>query len=86
MRKTKIEACYLRVNDNFADRLNAAFARKCFGVQLETNYNIFHMAMVSTRADGKNMTKEQHAFVAGYGEGYLDAMNQISEGVPNEQD
>lgn len=85
MKRTKLEACRLRVNDSFAERLDTAFEIKFPGVKLETRWNLFAGpcgSLVSVRADGRELSKEQHTWVSAYSDGYGEAMGQIWEQAP----
>jgi hypothetical protein len=70
---TKLEKCATRVNDAFTDKLKAAFAAK-FNRELETNYSIFAMALISQPAAGEPFTQEQMDFVDTFDAGYTAAM------------
>jgi hypothetical protein len=73
---TKLEKCALRVNDEFTDKLKAAFVAK-FDRALETNYNIFSMALISHPADGEPFTQEQKDWVTAFDDGYTAAMEIV---------
>ena len=76
---TKLQRYHSRINDNFKERLKNAFAEKFSGLEIETAFNIFSMQLISERSDGKKFTKEQHAWVGAYSDGYAEAMGQIIE-------
>lgn len=75
---TKLEKCALRVNDQFSEKLKAAFKAK-FNRELETSYNIFAMALISQPADGRPFTKEQKAWAEAFDAGYSEAMTIVRE-------
>ncbi len=77
--RTKIEKLYKTVNDAFRDKLNAAFKEK-FGFEIETSFDLVgSMRLVSRRADGRKLTKQQYLWLASYSDGYADAMGQLME-------
>lgn len=78
MKKSKARKIADHLNDVFAKSCDAAFKEK-FGVEIETTWNIFTLTLVSTRRDEKPMTRKQHAWVGGYGDGYSAAMDKIAE-------
>lgn len=77
-RATKLDKCARQVNDQFPEKLKAAFKGK-FGRELETNYNIFAMALISQPADGQPFTPEQKAWTDAFDAGYCEAMVIVRE-------
>lgn len=75
---TKLEKCALRVNDEFTTLLKAAFLAK-FKRELDTNYNIISMNLVSQAADGKPFTQEQKKFLQAYDDGYSAALGLVRQ-------
>lgn len=75
---TKLEKCARRVNDEFTDKLKAAFVAK-FNRELETNYNIFAMQLISQPADGEPFTQEQKDWVDAFDAGYVEAMSIVRD-------
>ena len=73
---SKIDKLRSRLNEEFRDRLPAAFKEK-FDRDLETEFNFMQMALVSRPADGKRFTKQQHDWVSAYSDGYAEAMSQV---------
>lgn len=65
------------INDGFTDALKAAFEEQFTDVEIESTYNIFAMALVSTRVDEQDFTPEQALFVKGYEAGYMAAMGRL---------
>lgn len=75
---TIIEKCHRKLNDSFADKLNAAFLAK-FSRELTTSFNIFSMRLVSFPTDEMDFTPEQLLWVNAYSDGYQAAKNQVWE-------
>jgi hypothetical protein len=73
---TKLEKMARELNDNFSEKMNAAFLEK-FGVALNTSFSLMSMSLVSSREDGQDMTPEQRSFAEGYSEGYATAMGMV---------
>lgn len=69
-----------RVENEFSEKLDIAFKEK-MNYQLLTEYNFFSMQRVSSRVDGKPLTKTQREFINGFSEGYWMAIEQID--APN---
>lgn len=74
---SKLRKVSQRINDNFSDQLDAAFEKE-FETKLNTTFNIIELRKVSRRADGRVLTKEQRDWIAGYSQGYADAMDQVT--------
>ena len=55
--------------------------RAKFDIEVENNFNIMVMALVTTRVDGVDFTPEQHAWIGAYSQGYGDAMQIVSDAV-----
>lgn len=68
-----------KLNDEFADKLSSV-VRENFGIEIDSRFNIFSMALVTTRLDGEDFTPEQYAFIAAFSDGYGVAM-EIVRGV-----
>ena len=80
--RTKIEKLHMAVNDAFRDKLNAAFNEK-FNIEIETSFDLLGaMRLVTKRADGKKLTKQQYLWVSAYSDGYAEATGQIVEVRP----
>lgn len=60
------------INDGFSEELKRAFKGR-FWLDIETNFNIFAVAMVTTRVDGENLTQAQADFIAIFEAGYFAA-------------
>ena len=75
---TKLEKCALRLNDEFSTALKNAFREK-FNRELETNYNIFAMALISQPVDGEPFTQEQKDWVEFFDAGYSAAMSIVRD-------
>jgi hypothetical protein len=75
---TKLDKCATRLNDQFTDKMKAAFLSK-FGRELDTTFNIFSMRLVSAPADGEPFTPEQKAWVEAFDTGYSEAMGLVRE-------
>lgn len=73
---TKLEKMFCEMQESYRESFTSAFMER-YNTPLETNFNIFNMALVSVRADGVDFTPEQHAFVTGYSEGYGKAVNIV---------
>ncbi|MBA3773853.1 MAG: hypothetical protein H0X13_15585 [Ramlibacter sp.] len=73
---TKLEKCAFRLNDDFSAALGAAFKEK-FSRELETNFNIFSMTLISEPADGEPFTPEQKEWVGAYSDGYEQALEAV---------
>lgn len=73
---TKLEKCALAVNDQFSDKLKAAFKAK-FDRELEIRFNIFAMVHISKPADGEPYTPEQKAWVDAFDAGYGEALDIV---------
>ena len=70
---TKLDKCATALNDRFTDKLKAAFLAK-FARELDMNFNIFSMQLISQPADGEPFTPEQKAWVEAFDDGYSEAM------------
>lgn len=55
----------------------SAEMKKRFEIKVETMYDIFVGRLVTTRADNKDFTVEQMAFMKGFEEGYLSAYHHV---------
>jgi len=71
---TKLDKCASRINDQFAEKLGAAFKKK-FRRNLETSFNIISMRLISEPANGKPFTPEQKAWLVAYSDGYGEALS-----------
>ena len=65
------------INNGFTDCLKAAFVEQFPGIEIESDYNIFAMALVSRRVDEQDFTPEQALFVRGYETGYMAAEDRL---------
>ena len=74
---TKTEKIRAQIRDSFSEKLQAA-TKKTLGVEIETEYNIFEMRLVTRRKDGKKLTKMQRKFICGYEHGYSDAKELVT--------
>jgi hypothetical protein len=72
-----VEKLHNRLNENFRVLVNEAVKEK-FGIEIETNFNIFTMDLMTTRVDEEDFTQEQIDFLKAYEAGYLAAMNQVN--------
>lgn len=70
---TTKRSVYKKLREVFSDSLDAAFRIK-FGVACETGYNLISMQTVTTRVDGKKLTKAQYAWIEAYCDGFGHAM------------
>lgn len=73
---SKLNNMRRELENAFTDALHQEFRCK-FDVELQTEFNIFAMCLISKRTDGKDLTPEQHAFLAGWSTGYGKAINMI---------
>lgn len=69
---------YDHINSGFTDALKAAFINQFPGVEIESSFNIFAMAMVSNRVDEQDFTPEQALFIRAFEAGYTAAMERLS--------
>jgi hypothetical protein len=67
-----------QLNDEFRDVLKAEMQKR-YGVEIETNLNIFSMNIVSTRVDNEDFTQEQMHFMNDFGDGYSIAMQKVRD-------
>lgn len=73
---TKLDKMRRELESEFRDALHAAFYEK-YKANLSTQFNIFTMQLVSEREDCQDFTQEQHAFIAGWSDGYGKAVNMV---------
>lgn len=73
---TKLEKIARRLNDEFADKLADAVREK-YGVEVDSRFSIFSMALITTRSDDEDFTPEQHAFISAFSDGYGVAMKSV---------
>ena len=71
--KTKLDKVATRINDAFGAKLVEAFKLK-FNREIETQYDIFAMQLISRPADGKLYTVKQKEWVMAFDAGYCAAM------------
>lgn len=76
MKGRKLDAMAQTLNDEFKAHLAEAVRVK-FGLEVETTFNIFSLAMVTRRADGADFTPEGLAFVGAYSDGYGKALELV---------
>ncbi|WP_145517514.1 hypothetical protein [Yersinia mollaretii] len=76
--ETRIEKCYRKINDAFAEKLNAAF-RARFSRELTTTFNITTMCPVSFPSDKGSFTSKQLLWISAYSDGYAAAKKQVWE-------
>lgn len=74
--RSKVAKLRRAINDSFRDHLGEAFKAE-FGREIETSYNIFAMALVTTPKDGKKLTEKQYRWLKTYSDGYAAAMDQV---------
>ena len=70
---TKLERAARDAKGAFGHQMRQAFQRK-FGREIESEYNIIAMAMVTRPKDGKKFTKEQHSWMEAYEEGFYKSL------------
>ena len=76
--KTKLQKMYTQLNDNFYDELPKAFLKK-FNVEIETRYNFFTGKVSSHTLDDSAFTPDHILFIQAFEEGYVSAMEQVSQ-------
>ena len=76
MSVTKREKIYQLLNHEFCDLLIFAMRNK-FSIEVENNYNIMAMALVTTRSDEQDFTPEQYEWMSAYSEGFSAAMEVV---------
>jgi len=70
---TKAERLNRQVNDEFREQLAAKFAERFDGIEVESQFNILSMRLVTERKDGEAFTPEQAAWIAAFEAGYSAA-------------
>lgn len=73
---TKLEKIASELNAKYRDDFDRAFLEN-FGVLVSTGFNIMSMSLISTRDDGKKLTKQQALWAKAYGDGYGDALQRV---------
>lgn len=75
--RTDFELAALALGTLFEGAVQAA-ARERFGIEVEVGpYPFTKRRLVMTRADGKNFTRHQRAFLDGYIAGFGEAMRMV---------
>jgi hypothetical protein len=75
---TKAEKIAKKLRDEYREAFDAAFLTK-FGLVVTTGYNIFAMALVTEREDGRRLTKSQREWSKAYSDGYNTAMEMVRD-------
>jgi hypothetical protein len=73
---TKAEKMRKKLNVEYRTKFDEAFHSK-FGLVVTTGYNIFVMALVTEREDGKKLNKVQRDWAKAYSDGYAAAMDVV---------
>ena len=73
---TKLDKMRKELEAQYSNVLHAAFFEK-YGARITTSFNIFSMNLISVREDGVDFTADQLAFIHGWSEGYLKAVNTV---------
>ena len=73
---TKLKKMADELNEEFRVKLAAAVLEK-FDIEIETNFNIMSMRLVTTKKDKSDFTPEQHAYISIFSEGYEAAMFMV---------
>lgn len=77
-KRTKLQKAAIKVNDSFRERLDAEMLKR-FGIETITTWSIFTMTLATSRADGEKFTRKQYAFMAGFSEGYGQALSILRD-------
>ncbi len=78
MTKRKFEIIAARLNEAFRDELKTVFREK-FDIEIESNFSLLAMCLITTRVDKKDFTEKELAFLIAYSAGYEKAMSIVSE-------
>lgn len=71
----KLEKMAETLNNDFKHQLAEAMREKYEGMEVSTHFDFLGSGQyVSVREDGEDFTPEQHAFLAGFSEGYGKAL------------
>ena len=73
---TKLGKMADELNNEFRVKLAAAVLEK-FNIEIEMNFNIMSMRLVTTKKDESDFTPEQHAYIGAFSDGYEAAMLMV---------
>lgn len=79
--KKTVRARIENVANGWPLRLDDAF-RKKFDIEVETCYNIIHMAYVTTRTDGGTLRPDHETWIEAYTAGFNEAAERIAAVFP----
>ena len=73
MARKKAEIIAAKLNELFGESLKIDTKKK-FDIEIESNFNIIVMRLITTRVDEKDFTQEEMDFIKAYSDGYEKAM------------
>lgn len=76
----KTEKLAKQINREFSTKLMEAFKER-YDRELSCSFNLAHMAMISSPADGAPLTRPQMDWLQGYEAGYLAALALVEAAV-----
>lgn len=76
----KMDALKIRLNETFRARTDTAF-EQVFGVRVLTDWDWGIGGLKTVRLDGQTLTPEQLLWLAGWSDGYADALGQVKAAV-----
>jgi hypothetical protein len=76
---TKLQKMANQLNEEFSGELKEAMREK-FSIEIESEFNIFSMRLVTTRVDGNDFTEDENRFIEAFSDGYGRAMRIVRHG------
>ncbi len=73
---TKLQNMANELNEDFRNKIIDFMLAK-FDIEVENNFDIFSMRLITERVDGKKFTKIQHDLLMAFSEGYGQAMDLV---------
>jgi hypothetical protein len=77
---TKLQKMAVKLNEDFRTKIVEVMKEK-FDIEVENNFNLWHMRLHTTRVDGIAFTPEQFQYLKGYSDGFGDAMDIVKSGL-----
>ena len=73
---TKLKIMADKLQDDFRELLAEAVKDK-FGIEVDSEYSIIAMRLMTTRSDGRDFDEVGHSYIGAYSAGYGDALSLV---------